>query len=291
MKKVLTGKKLLPCLIHDGWYTILKDDGTFVVYDTTNTIDPNVESRYAHLKDRVNFDEIPFLAALEQFKKKREEERIKREEKIKADEEQARLTEIERVSSLTERIRGCETPVELAETFGLKIVELAGHWSDLYEGRSRYGILMSDRADFEIVSIAVDVHDGDGEYGEAKNRAGEHHWTFGGNYYDLKEYQEALARHFNSDRYFFHSQECDAEFYLDRIKEAEDIDDVKKIIRKYDELEEGYYDNSGGLRISQSDLDDPDLTGYSEDVYTYRFCYDVGRKYSWSEPHENVDEE
>lgn len=188
------------------------------------------------------------------------------------------------IEDLREGIRHCETPHELAQVFGLDVVELANHWSELHSGRSRHGILISDREDYEVVRLAVEIHGGDGEFGQARRRDGEHHSTFNAVWGGLEEYQKEVYDYFsNSSDYFYKSQEGEEEYILERIRAADNIEAIQDIINEYEELEEGYYDCNGTLIMPSETLDDPDFTGYGQDVYSYSFCYDIGRKYSWKE--------
>jgi hypothetical protein len=293
MKKLLTAKKLLPCIHTEGWYVIKKDDGTFTFHDTTNTIDPVVEERYKHLVDRVQFDETLYLEAFEKFKTDREVQRqnfIKEREEA---EELARQKEKERLRKLEEDILQCETPSELADKFGFKMIETASHWSDLYESRSHYAVLLIDRQDYEVMEMAVKLLDIEGEFGECCNRAGEHHHTFSRGY-DLEEYQKSCKRHFNGDHYFYKNPETEAEFVLECIKnEAVTLDDVRGYLKDYDEMETGYYFCNGGLAILEETLEDPDFTGYSEDVYRYQFAFQFQfkNKFNSKEDDDTEDED
>lgn len=177
----------------------------------------------------------------------------------------------------------------------MSTVEIASLWSDLYEGRSYYGILICDRKEFEIIELARDIHNIDGEYGEARHRAGEHHNTFSGGIYDghgkaLEEYQDRLKRHFNGDHFFYKSQETEQEFILEEIEKAaadRDMDKVKALMQSFDEIETGYYDCNGNLEILETDLNHPDRTGYSYDVYSYNLCYRFWHKHSFQEVPKN----
>ena len=286
MKKLLTAKQLCPCLSYDDNYIVLSGDGTYVVYNWTNTIDPVNDKAYANLIDRLNFDELPFIKAYETYVANR---KAKDAEVIRL----AKLEEEKRINTLKERIEKCGTPSELMEEFGFRFVEIAGHWSDLYKGNSCYGCLLSDREDYEIMQLAIEIYGIEGEFGECTNRAGEHHNTFY-EYRSLKDYQEAIQSHFYGDKYFYKSKEVDAEFYLDEViinkiiednitydNAEEKMEAIKKVIEKWDEIESGYYDCNGNLEITEETLNDPDLTGYDYDVYKYSFGFCFHNKYEF----------
>jgi hypothetical protein len=181
--------------------------------------------------------------------------------------------EKQRIVDLRLRIGKCETPREFADEFNLHIIETGNHWSDLYEGRSHYGINILNSKEFEIIELAIEIHNIDGNYGESKRRDGENYSTFYNKYDGLEDYQNNLKSYFNGDNYFYKSQETDEEFYIEQIKECTTIDDVKSLIEKFDEIESGYYDGNGNIEISDKDLNDGDLTGYRSDIYTFQFCY------------------
>jgi hypothetical protein len=129
------------------------------------------------------------------------------------------------------------------------------------------------------MEYAKDILNISGEFGELRNRAGEHHHTFN-SCYSLKDYQRGLKLHFSSDKFFYKSQETEQEMYLEKIKEVEDIDEVKKLINEFDEIESGYYDCNGNLEMSEKELESEELTGYNYDVYNYNFGFNFESKYS-----------
>lgn len=262
MEKTFTAKKGYNCLILNNYAIVLSSDGNYRVFDAYSTNTNGV----------ANFDEQPFINAFNDWQKANEVKKIAELKALEELKEQNRIKEENRISILKNRIEVCGSPVELATEFNLSLIETAGHWSDLYEGRSSYAVLITDQSEYEIIEMAIQIHGIEGEYGESRNKAGEHHSTF--NYqYSLDEYQNNLKKHFNGDKYFYRSQSEDENIYLDKIKDAENIEDIKEIISEYDELESGYYDCNGNLEITEEALNDLNLTGYSEDVYTYTFCY------------------
>jgi hypothetical protein len=235
--------------------SIVKKENQFFVY-------PNVTNG----KEAENQDCTEFLEAYENWKADKAAEAAK---KI-ADTKQA---EENRIASIKQRILTCETPEELAQEFDLSLIETAGHWNQLYTGESRYAVCIGSKEEAEIMEIAKDLLDIEGEFGEAKNRAGEHHSTFS-SCYDLKDFQENCKRRFRGNKYFYKSEETESDFILREIKEsAQTIDDVKDLLKALDKIEDGYYDCNGGLVILESELESADFTGYSEDVYTYSFCF------------------
>ena len=280
--RVKTGKQGLNAIIIDKHVVVEKNDKSFGIYDadSTNTGITNLD-----------FDETPFLEAFKKWEieklnkiaeKVAEKERLIRESKEK---EEKRITE------LKEQISNCNSPSELADAFGLSQIETASHWSDLYEGRSKNAMLISSREEFEIIELAKEIHDWEGEFGEAKRRDGEHHSTFMEVWNGMNGYQKCLKDHFNTDKYFYRSKETDENIFLDQIKDCDNIEDIKGIISTYEELEDGYYDCNGNLEISDEDLNYDELTGYSEDVYTYSFAYQFEYWSEWNQKElEDVDE-
>lgn len=285
-QKVLTAKKFLPCLLIENWAVIKRSDGTFGFHDHTNyyTIEQAKEQgRSEEFLNQFEFNEKPFIDAFEKFKKDKEQARIEaKKAAIEAEEK--------RISDLKEEIAACENPRDLADRFKLSVVELASHWSDLYEGRSTIGILISDAKENEILELAKEIHDIDGCFGEARRRDGEHHSTFSETY-DLASYQEGCKEHFNGDNYFYKSQESEKEFYLGQIKQCEDIEEVQALVKDYEELEAGYYDCNGNLEIEEEKLESADFTGYYEDVYSYSFCFKFWQGNKWKEEDEDEEEE
>jgi hypothetical protein len=288
--KALTFKKRLPLVIITNAqgitdYVIKREDGSFSVHDWTNYIKPGQLSEdQQHLFD---FDENPFVEFLKEFKQKQAD-------KLELAKKQAKEAEEKRIEDLKARIENCETPVELSKEFGINLIDTASHWSDLYEGRSSYGFLISNREDYEIMELAIEIHSPYGSFGEACKRNGAQHHTFSEIWGGLKGYQENIKSHFSGDKYFYKSQESDQEFYFEEIADAaanKDMEKVQALINSYNEIEAGYYDCNGNLEISDKDLDSADFTGYSEDVYSYSFCYNINQKYSWKEEVEEEIEE
>jgi len=279
-KKLLTAKKLLPCLRVNDIYVILRSDGKFIFHYTTNTVDPLGNEE---LMKMASFDEAPFIAAYDNYMA---EKRRKIDEEKKAAEER----EAARIAVISERIKNCEDIEELINEFDLKDVETASHWSDLYEGRSGRAIIIGDRQDKEVLDMAIDMLGISGEWGECKHRDGEHHNTFGAIYEadTIDGYREVVERHFSSDHYFWKSKETEAGFLLtEKIKEITEeyadtpeigLGKVADILNEFDDLESGYYDCNGNLIMPDIELNSDDFTGYSEDVYTYSYAFNLTRK-------------
>lgn len=265
MKTITTAKKGNQAVIIDDFTIVKHSDGTFSVHQ-----DGGANGKPA------DFDSAPFLEAFEVFKKERE---IKRLRQI----QDAEILEASRIQDLKERILKCENPVELAQEFSsyLTAVEIAKHWSDLPEGRSVRGLLISDQAGFEIMKMAITIHDIDGEFGETTNRQGEHHNTFSRMYGGLSDYQQAVKRHFNGDNFFYKSPKTEADSFLEKIEDVQEsdrepidkINDIKGLIVALEGIVPGYYDCNGNLEMSDDSLNDPNLSGYGYDVYSYSFAF------------------
>lgn len=259
---------------------IINDDTTIVNKENEYFVYPNVANGI------VSEDQSGIQPFIDFYEKGINDKKIEAE-KIA---EEKRLYEEERIKEIEKRIETCETPVELANEFGLTIVETASHWSDLYEGRSGYAIKIGSLEECEIVEMAVKKLNIDGEFGELKNRAGEHHNTFS-SVYDLKDYQEGIKRYFYGDKFFVKTKESEEDFILEQIKESDDLDEIRSIITNYDEMEEGVYDCNGNLEITTEDLESPELLGYSYDVYTYCFGFQFEHKYSFQEEESDDSDE
>ncbi len=197
------------------------------------------------------------------------------EEKARQAEEQERIEreeEAQRIQKIKDDVKGM-TPSDFCQCYNIEYTETAHHWNDLYTGRSSFAMKISSDEELELVEIASDVNNWGGEYGELTHRAGEHHSTFD-SVFDLDYYREKVSNYF-SDKYFFRSKETEEESTLERIKEAESMDEIREIMSEFDELEEGYYSNGGSLVYSG---DISEYWGYSHDVYTYCFGYKLPSK-------------
>ena len=259
---LFTAKKGLPCIkfigyndLHIGY--VIKKDEEFIFHEHTHTVEAfaNHEGESDYVDFLLSFQSKK-QAALEQAKKQAEER------------------ELERITGIEVQIKMCADIDDFLIMFGLKKIDTANHWSDLYEGRSKTAILISNRREFEIVEILQRIHNVSGEFGEAKRRDGEQHSVFYKIYGGLEGYQDSCKKHFYGDKYFYKSKNDEQEFYLERIKEADSIDDVREILKSFDDIEDGTYDCNGNLIISDETLNDSDFTGYYEDVYRYSFAFE-----------------
>ena len=273
-KKIITKKGYVGVIIEDEFTSIILVNGNYNIYLNSPT--------YGKLCDDQTGQE-PFIQAYENFKIKRESERI---EKI----EIARIAEEKRIQEIKDTALQCESPSELIELFDLTMVETARHWSDLYEGRSSYAIKINSRQEFEDFEIIKETLHIEGEYVELCNRAGEHHCTRNSQY-DLVSYQKALKNHFAGDHFFYRSKETEHDLYLEKIKEADDIEEIESILKDYNEIETGYYDCNGNLEILEEDLESNDITGYQYDVYSYSFGFEFTFKNSFNEKEIDENEE
>lgn len=226
----------------------------------------------------LEFSEAPFLEAYEKH--------------VAAKEAEAKEIEQKRIYGLRKAIASCPTPEYLIDTFSLTCVETADHWDQLYKGTSRQAIAIADRAEKEIIDLAIEIHRWEGDFGSLKHRAGEpHHKFFRDNcLQSLGDYQEACKDHFSGDKYFYKSQESEEEFLLEQITEAESIKKVRCLLADFDELIAGYYDCSESLIISDADLNDPDFAGYEEDVYKYNYGFGFKTDSRWTEEVQEPEE-
>lgn len=197
----------------------------------------------------------------------------------------AEIAEAERlrIQKIEESVKGM-TPSEFSDSFGVKVQETASHWNDLYNGRSSFAFIIDDNETLELVEIAETVNNWGGEYGELCRRDGEHHSTFS-SVYDLKSYRKNCEKYFD-EKYFAKSKEIEEDSFLERMKDAESIDEIREAMNEYDEMEEGYYSCGGSLVYEGFDFSN--FWGYYYDVYGYSFGYKLPSK---SVFYEGVEEE
>lgn len=272
--KAVTARKSLPALIvsfEDGnSYAVFRDKkGEYHVTSPTS----------ARLADH-DFPEAPFLEYLDSVLADRQEEaRVKQEE--------AQAAERQRLENLKSVIRDCPTPHHLADVFDIDIVETGEHWSDLLEGRSRAAFLIASSEDKEIIDLAIELHRAEGEWGEACRRDGAHHSTFtAAPYDDLSDYQAHMKDYYMGTDFIYRSPEDDAGIFAEKIRDILDgdgsdggkMEDIAAIMQDRADLVPGYYNCNGNLAIADADLEDPELTGYHEDVYTYNYAYRIDCK-------------
>jgi len=218
----------------------------------------------------------PFIEAYIDFKDKKEADRLAKIEAV-------RIAEEKRISDIKECALTCTDPYELTEKFRFDFIETARHWSDLYEERSGLAIIINSRRAFENFEVIKSTLNIQGEYVELCHRDGEHHST-SNHVYDLDTYQNNLRTHFNGDNYFYKSKDSEKELYLEKIKECEDIESIEKLLNEYNDIEAGYYDCNGNLEILEEKLEDDNITGYIDDVYSYSFGFKFNFKHSFTEP-------
>jgi len=160
------------------------------------------------------------------------------------------------------------TAQEFINEFDFASTETAKHWSDLYEGKSSFAIIVSSDEELELLKRAISLNGWAGEWGELRKRDGEHHSTFD-SYYDINDYRSSVEQRFDA-KFDYIDKETEEGSFLEQIKEADDLDEVRAILTEFDELEEGYYDDELLIR-DNSNFDD--FWGYSYDVYTYSFGF------------------
>lgn len=251
-------------------FSVVLIDGKFNVYHNISR-GASFEATPEQIKQ---FSEA-FIANQVAREKAREDARI----------ETARI-ERERIEALQESVRGL-TPQDFENNFGIKAVETASHWSDLYEGRSSFAFIISSDEELELLETAISVNNWEGEFGELCKRDGAHHHTFN-SVYDLANYRKNCENYFDEE-YFAKDKESEEESYMERIKEAESMDDVREIMKEFDEMEEGYYSCSGSLVMSG--LSFSDFWGYYYDVYAYSFGYRLPSKdYYYNGVEEEIEE-
>lgn len=207
-----------------------------------------------------------FTIQFQNLEKRNEDER---EERRQA----AVEAERKRIHDLEDFVKGM-TPQDFGEAFNIKSVETASHWSDLYEGRSSFALVISSDEELEALEIAIRVNDWAGDYGELCNRAGEHHHTFN-SVYDLKDYRRNVENYFD-EKYFLITKENEEEVYLERIQGADSMEEVADLVSEFNNLEEGYY-SAGGLLVYEG-VSFENFWGYYYDVYSYSFGFKFSSK-------------
>ena len=199
--------------------------------------------------------------------------------------EAARI-EQERIAKIESEVSGM-SPQDFGDYTGIKSIETASHWSDLYEGRSSFAFIIDNDEDLELLEIAERVNNWGGEFGELSNRAGEHHYKFN-SVYDLNTFRKDCERYFD-DKYIQKSKEIEHDYFLERVKEAESMDDVQTIMDEYNGIEEGYY--SEGASLVMEGFDFSSFWGYGYDVHSYYFGYRLPSKDIFYNGVEEVEEE
>ena len=107
---------------------------------------------YHNVSNGVDIEATPelieeFTTQFQTIEKRNEEER---EEKRQA----ALEAERQRIKDLEDFIKGM-TPQDFGEAFNLKTVETASHWSDLYEGRSSFALVISSYEELKKLTDMV----------------------------------------------------------------------------------------------------------------------------------------
>lgn len=258
---------------------VRQQTGHFGFYDFCNYIADD---------DQTGLEE--FVSAYENFMQAKEEKKLAKIAEAKKIEEEKKLSEEKRIADFISDIKVFSWPEELCEYLNLDVVETARHWSDLHNGRSGYGCKITSKTEYEDFKLAVKTLNIDGEFGELCHVAGAHHWTFD-RFYGLEDYQNSCKKHFNGDNHFYYSQEESKDSYLERIKECDDIDSVKDIIKQFDELKAGYYDCNGNLEMLESDLESEDFCGYSYDNKTFQFGFKFEYKNRFNNNEQTENEE
>lgn len=211
----------------------------------------------------------------------------KRNEDEREERRQAALqAERKRIQDLEDFIKGM-TPQDFGEAFHLKTVETASHWSDLYEGRSSFALIVSSDEELEALEIAIWVNDWAGDYGELCNRAGEHHHTFN-SVYDLKDYRRNVENYFG-EKYFLRTRDNEEESFFERVKEADSMEEVADLVSEFNNLEEGYYSAGGSLVYEGVSFEN--FWGYYYDVYSYSFGFKFSSKDIYYNGIESEEEE
>jgi len=260
-------------------FVVRQQSGHFGFYDECN---------YVVTEDPTGIEE--FLSAYEIFLAKQESKRLEKFTRKAKETEVKRLSEEKRIADLISVFKEFKEPYQLCEYLNLDLVITAKHWNELYNGKAGYGVKICSKAEYEDFKLAVETLGIEGKFGELCHVVGEHHWTFSWNH-GLEDYQVSCKKYFSGTNYFYHSQDESHDFYMERIKNAESINDVKDIIKEYDELEACYCDCNGNLIILESDLENEDFTGYGFDNKISQFGFKFNFKYKFNDNEETEEEE
>jgi len=160
------------------------------------------------------------------------------------------------------------TAQEFINEFDFASTETAKHWSDLYEGTSSFAIIVSSDEELELLKRAISLNGWAGEWGELCRRDGAHHSTFE-SFYDVEDYRTSVEKRFD-EKFDYITKETKECSFLEQIKEADTMEEIRDIMTEFDELEEGYYDDELLIR-DNSNFDT--FFGYSYDVYTHSFGF------------------
>lgn len=252
--KGFTCKKGLPVVKINQAFVVQKSNGKYGVYPSCN------------MQESGSFDEAPFIQAYEEWKIKREEERIA----VIQAEKEAHERWVEWVSNSID-------PDDLGERLQMKTVETATHWSELYNGKSGKALLIESQAQLDNLKLAIGLLNIKGEFGEAKHRAGQHYHEFTADAsWDNIESYRSDVKSYLLDKGFWKDRDTEQDLYLEKLQEAineNDIDAVDEIMEEYKDIKPGIYDDRATLIISEDDLNSHDFCGYDYDVYTYSLAF------------------
>lgn len=226
--------------IVNGQFTVVKNEEKVPIYNVYQNIGGG--QPIEPTEELINEFSTAFLEFQEEKEKAIE---LKRQQAIEA--------ENQRIRDIKESVSGM-TPNDFCICYSIDTAETAKHWSDLYENRSSFALIINNKEDLELVEIAASINNWGGEFGELRNRDGEHHYTFD-SFYDIADYRKRCENYF-SEQFNAKDKGSEDEFYLERIKEAESIDDIRGLLKEFDDIEDGYYCNGDSLVYSGFDFSD-----------------------------------
>jgi hypothetical protein len=169
-----------------------------------------------------------------------------------------------------------ETIAEIKELTNMEAVYVCSHWSSLYEGRAKLGVIISSQKDID----ELDAKGIDYELKICRRRDGSQYYEPSNTIlYDFKDAQNRLRMHFaDNNHYSYRSEETEIPYLKECIKEIADTDfdtieefknEILEIFDKYKYFEAGYYDCNGNLIISEEEINADNFSGYREDVWRY----------------------
>ena len=267
-----TARKLYPVLaIHEEGDSvvnvILKKDGTFMVQSApTNTVS-NGPYPWPHDK------EAEFMSAYESFK----ENLILKERDLAQAKADAERREAERVADLEASIRKDVISADGDAEWFADFRHITHHRCKKADGPV---LRMDSTGDVEDILTAIRLGLMKGMWGELSIRDGHHDYDFAWFGFSsscddpVAEYAKRTEAWFGKT-FFYRDKDTEMECLIENIHRQVELDAIRKLIADYDDMEAGYYGNSGELLIEASEFNRADFLGYRYDVISYSLAFEV----------------
>lgn len=191
------------------------------------------------------------------------------EEFLKA--EAKRQKEHQRV--IEKKVQGM-SPEMVASEFQFKVVDTYCCCDNTQtKEKSSKAIIIINKHNYDIVQIACRINGWDDnicKYGCVSKKKDNTYYYFS-EYRDLEHYQKYFTDYFsNNKRYHYESKDSEEDNILCDIRDAYNMEEVRDFLEKYDDFEDGYYDEWGCLIIADDDLGD-NFFSCNEDDTSYYF--------------------